>query len=127
MYIAKFTDTGSKTKVITRNTFGAGQELLFSITDENGAAINLSTLTTSMLIYIGTEGTLIVTGGTVADATSASGLVKYEIQSTDFNAESDVGIHNIELQFSDNATLGSATKIIRVGGMSLTVIDTIVD
>lgn len=127
MYKAKFTDTGSKTKVVTRNTFGVGQELLFTITDENETVIDLSTLTTDMKIYIGTEGTLIVNGGTVADATAASGLVKYVILSTDFNAESDVGIHNVELQFSDNATLGSATKIIRVSGISLTIVDTIVD
>jgi len=127
MYLAKFTDTGEKTKTITRKTFGAGQDLTFTVTDENGTAINLSGYTTNMKISIGVEGTLSVDSATLADVTVASGKVKYPLVIGDFSTEGEVGTHSIELQFADNANLALAAKIIRVGGLSLTVVDTIID
>lgn len=122
MYNIKYTDTGKTNKTITRLTIGAGQELTFSVTDENGTAIDLTSVATNMKIYIGDK----VVGSTVTAVTIGSGLIKYPLIAADF-AEGDIGTYNVELQFADNATLGSATSIIRTSGCVLTVIDTIAD
>ena len=125
MYNLEYTDTGEKTKTITRGTFGAGQELQFTVKDENGSAVDLTDVTTVMKIYVGVEGTLQIDGETVAIGTATSGTCTYALQSTDFDAEEDAGSYAVELEFSDNAI--TPTKQIRAGKASLKVIDTISD
>lgn len=122
-YQTTFTDTGLKTKTINVDTFGSGADLTFTIKDENGTVIDISALTT-MKIYVGTQSALKINGGTLVDVTVASGKVKFPLVTGSFTEE-DVGIYTIELQFSNNAVLSSATKIIRAGGASLNIIDTI--
>ena len=122
-YQVTFTDTGSKIKTVNVDTFGSGADLTFTVKDENGTAVNVSALT-SMKIYVGTQSALKITGGTLVDVTVASGKVKFPLVTGSF-AEADIGNYAIELQFADNATLSSATKIIRAGGATLNVIDTI--
>ena len=128
MYHAVYTDTGKTTKTIGRRTVGTGQELLFSIFDENNAVVNLTTVTTNMKIYVGTLAHQEIAGGTLTSVGAATlGTVKYPLATTDFDEEADAGVHDVELQFANNATIGSSTSTIRVGGLSLTVLDTISD
>lgn len=127
MYNAKYTNSGKTEKTIIRNTLGAGQELTFTVMDDSGDVVNLSTLTTNMKVYIGASGALEVDGGTLTAVDASVGTFKYALTSANFSAEGDAGTHTVELQFADNATLGSATKIVRAGGLTLTVLDTIGD
>lgn len=121
-----YTDTGEKTKTINPNTFGSGTDLEFTVIDENGSAINLTTVNTAMKIYIGTTSALKVNGGTLIDVAVATGKVKFPLVTGSF-AEGDVGSYNVELQFADNVTYSSATLGIRASGASLKVVDNIQD
>ena len=125
-YQVIYTDTGEKTKTINPNTFGSGTDLEFTVVDENGAAVNLTTVNTAMKIYVGTLSTLKINGGTLVDVAVANGTVKFPLVTGSF-AEADVGSYAVELQFADNATYSSATLGIRAGGASLKVIDNIQD
>lgn len=128
MYYARYTDTGGKNKTIMRGIVGAGQELLFSIYDENDAVVDLTTVTTNMKIYVGTHTALQITSGTLTLVGAATlGTVKYALQTTDFDAEVDAGTYLVELQFGTNATIASSTSTIRTGDLYLTVEDTIAD
>lgn len=128
MYYAKYADTGLKNKTIMRKTVGAGQELTFSVFDENDAVVDLTTVTTNMKVYIGTNNALKVDGGILTLVGAATlGTVKYALQTTDFNTEDDVGNYTVELQFGTNATIADSTSTIRAGGLFITVEDTISD
>ena len=126
MYYAKYTDTGLNTKTVSRLTIGTGQDLLFTIYDENGDVVDLSSVTTNMKIYVGVEGTLKIDGRTLSAVDASVGTFKYPLIAADF-AEVDVGTHNIELQFANNATIGSSTSTVRAGDLELTVEDSISD
>jgi len=128
MYHAVYTDTGKNHKTMTRKTVGAGQELKFTILDENDAIVNLTTVTTNMKIYVGTLAEQEIAGGTITLVGAATlGTVKYPLATTDFDEEADIGTHAVELQFGTNATIGSSTSTIRTGGLTLSVLDTISD
>lgn len=128
MYYARYTDTDSKNKTIIRKTVGAGQELLFTIYDENGTVVNLTTVTTNMKIYVGTNSNLEITGGTLTLVGAATlGTVKYALQTTDFDEEGDAGSYLVELQFGTDATIANSTSTIRAGDIFLKVEDTISD
>ena len=128
MYHARYTDTNSKGKTILRNTVGAGQELTFTILDENDDVVNLTTVTTNMKIYAGTRGSLSLDGETLTLVGAATlGTVKYALQTTDFATEGSVGTFPVELQFGTNATIASSTSTIRARVFTLTVVDTISD
>ena len=126
MYYARYTDTDRDAKTISRLTIGAGQELLFTIYDENGDAVDLSSVTTNMKIYVGTLSALKVDGRTMTAVSASDGTVKYPLIAADF-AEGDVGTFVVELQFANNATIGSSTSTIRAGDLELTVEDSISD
>lgn len=128
MYGLKYTDTGKTHKEIIRGVIGAGQELLFTVIDDSGAAVDLSDLSAYLEIFIGIEGGLIVDGGTLTAVAAASGTFKYAIGSTDFNVEAtDVGSWQVELKFANHATPASGTIIAIAGGASLKVTDTVSD
>jgi hypothetical protein len=127
MYYARYTDGNLSESTITRGQLGAGQELEFTVYDEDGDVVDLSSLTTNMKIYVGTLSALKITGGTLTAVSASDGTVKYALIATDFDAEGDAGTYEVELQFANNATIGSATSIIRAGGLTLKVIDTISD
>lgn len=128
MYHARYTDTRTNGKTILRNTVGAGQELTFTILDENDDIVNLTTVTTNMKIYAGIRGSLALNGESITLVGAATlGTVKYALQTTDFATEGSIGVFPIELQFGTNATIGSSTSTIRVRGSTLTVVDTIAD
>lgn len=128
MYYARYTDTELNNKTILRKTVGAGQELLFTVYDENGSVVNLTTVTTNMKIYIGANDALQVTGGTLTLVGEATlGTVKYALETTDFDAESDAGTYPVELQFGTAAAIADSTSTIRAGDLCLTVEDTIAD
>lgn len=123
-YQVTFTNTGLRAKTVNVDTFGSGTDLTFTVKDENGTAIDLSALTTNMKIYVGTHSALKISGGTLLDVDVANGKVKYPLTDANFT-ESDVGTYDIELQFANDAVLATATKIIRAGGATLSVVDTI--
>lgn len=128
MYYARYTDTGKNNKTIMRGIVGAGQELSFTVYDENESVVNLTTVTTNMKIYVGTNAALQISGGTLTLVGAATlGTVKYALQTTDFDAEGDAGTYQVELQFGTHATIASSTSTIRAGDLSLTVEDTIAD
>ena len=127
MYYARYTEGNKTNTEITRRQLGTTPTLDFTVYDEDGDVVNLTSLTTNMKIYVGSLTALQITGGTLVDNTVASGKVKYVLLSTDFDAEIDAGTYDVELQFADNATIGSATSVIRAGGLRLTVKDTISD
>ena len=116
-------------KTIMRNTFGAGQDILITIVDERGVAVNCSGFDTYKKIYVGSGATKIIDGGDmvrVSDGTD--GKYSYPITATDFNTEAtDVGTWDLEIILGDNATYGSQTERLVAGGASLHVVDTIMD
>jgi hypothetical protein len=122
MYNAVYTDTGEQTKTIIAGQIGAGQELLFTIKDEDGDVVDLTDIVTNMKIYIGVDGTLVVNGGTVVIVAATSGTCKYVITNTDFTV---AGLYDVEIVFADNAVIASATEIITAGGSKLKVEDSI--
>ena len=125
-YQLEYTDTGERTKTINPNTFGSGTDLEFTVVDENGSAVDLTTVSTSMKIYIGTLSALKVDGGTLVDVSVANGKVKFPLVTGSF-AEGDVGYYTVELQFMNNAVYANASLVIRAGGASLRVEDNIQD
>lgn len=127
MYYARYTDGNLSESTITRGQLGTSQEIEFTIYDENGDVVDLSGLTTNMKIYVGTLSALKVDGGTITAVSASDGTVKYALQATDFDAEVDAGTYEVELQFADNPVIGLSTSIIRAGGLTLTVVDTISD
>jgi len=115
-------------KKIVRNTFGAGQDIFITIVNENGTAVDCSTVTTYKKIYIGSGATKIVDGGDITAVDASVGTFKYTITATDFNSEStDVGMWDVEIILANNATYGSQTIRMVAGGASLNVVDTIMD
>lgn len=127
MYYARYTDGNLTESTITRGQKGVGQELEFTVYDEDGDAVNLTSVTTNMKIYIGTLSALKVTGGSLTAVSAADGTVKYALQATDFDAEGDAGTYEVELQFGTNADISLSTSTIRAGGLTLKVMDTISD
>ena len=115
-------------KEIVRNTFGSGQDLFVTIVNENGTAVDCSSVTTYEKIYIGSGATKIVDGGDLTTVDASAGTFKYPITATDFNDEStDVGTWDVEVILGDNATYGSQTLRIVAGGATLKVVDHIMD
>lgn len=127
MFYAKYTVDGMSTNTITRGLLGAGQELKFTVYDEDGDVVDLTSVTTNMKLYVGTPSALKLSGVTMTAVDATEGTVKYPLTASDFNAEADAGTYTVELQFADNATVSSAGSVIRAGGLTLTVEDTISD
>lgn len=127
MYYARYTDGNKDNSEITRNLLGAGQELEFTVYDEDGDAVDLTTVTTNMKLYVGTLSALKINGGVITVVSATDGTVKYALSGSDFSAEGDAGTYEVELQFGTNATISASTSTIRAGGLTLTVKDTIGD
>lgn len=116
------------TKKLVRNTFGDGQDLFITIVNENGTAVDCSSVTTYKKIYIGSGATKIVDGGDLTAVSAAGGTFKYPITATDFNVEAtDVGMWDVEIILANNATYASQTIRLVANGASLNVVDTIAD
>ena len=115
-------------KKLVRNTFGDGQDLFITIVNENGTAVDCSTVTTYKKIYIGSGATKIVDGGDLTAVSAAGGTFKYPITATDFNTEStDVGMWDVEIILANNATYADQSIRMVASGASLHVVDTIMD
>lgn len=128
MYNLIFTDTGLRKKTIIRgqkNTAGSGNEsaLRFTVVNENGTAIDLTGFTTTVSLYIGSEGTLKINGGTVSVVSASAGTLIYRLSATDFAtiSEADCGIWAIEIR-----CIGTS-KEITANGALLCVLPSIID
>lgn len=122
-YTLKFTDTGESYQTIMRNqknsSTGNISTIQLSVVDQDGAAVNLTGLTTSMKIYIGIEGTLKVDGGTLTLVGAATlGTVIYRLAGDSFSA---AGVYSIQIYCADHATPASATDALTVNGCTLDV------
>jgi len=127
MYYAKYTVDNLSTNTITRGLLGTGQELKFTIYDEDGDVVDLTSVSTNMKLYVGTPTALQIDGGTLTAVSLTAGTVKYPLVATNFDAENEAGTYTVELQFANNADVSLATSVIRAGDLTLKVIDTISD
>ncbi len=121
-YTLKFTDTGEKYQTIMRNqknsSTGNISTIRLSVVDQDGTAVSLVGLDTSMKIYIGIEGTLKVDGGSLETVSLANGTVIYRLAGDSF---SEAGVHSIQIYCADHATPATATDALTANGCTLDV------
>lgn len=122
-YKIKFTDTGENYKIIMRNQKNTSNGIIstipLSVVDQDGTAVSLAGLTTSMKIYIGIEGALKVDGGTLEAVGAATlGTVLYRIPDGEYSA---AGVYSIQIYCADHATPATATDALTADGCTLDV------
>jgi len=129
-YRLKWTDSGDVEKSIYKNqlnTSAAGNisVLRISVVDQDGTAVNLTGLTTSMKLYVGVEGTLQMNGVTLALVGAATlGTLIYRLTGSDI---ATAGTYAVNIYCADNATPASATDALTVGGLTLRMVETMSD
>ena len=128
LYNLIYTDTGLRKKSIIRgvkNTAGSGNEssLQFTVVDDNGVAKDLTGFTTTVSLYVGSEGTIKVNGTTVTVVSAAAGTLIYRLSATDFAtaSEADCGTWAVEIR-----CVGTSKEIC-ANGATLSVLPSIID
>ena len=89
-YYLKWTDTGEKEKTIyinQKNSAGAGDTsaLLITVVNQDGTPVNITGMTTSNKLYIGTEGALELDGGAMTVVSAAVGTLIFRLGGEDFS------------------------------------------